>query len=231
MNKIEKAFLEGKILRRLFKVSFQFVKKKINLIIKFFDEGLGIAYRSIKTLQLKIVKNKIVFMTYQSQYTCNPKYITEKILEKKLDYDLVWIVNKNSIKKRDELGIPSSIRLVERNSFQSYLELMTAHFWIDNALNCIWKPIYKKKNQIYINTWHGSLGIKRLDTANQDKKYWRWIAKRSNKSIDYMITNSEFEENVFKESFWPNVKMMRLGHARNDIFFNLEIKNGLKKKI
>ena len=33
------------------------------------------------------------------------------------------------------------------------------------------------------------------------------------------ISNSVFEEDVFTETFWAGKPMLRLGHARNDVFF------------
>jgi CDP-glycerol glycerophosphotransferase len=39
--------------------------------------------------------------------------------------------------------------------------------------------------------------------------------------IDIMLSNSDFETNVFQKSLWYNNKIEKLGHPRNDIFFNI----------
>jgi CDP-glycerol glycerophosphotransferase len=75
----------------------------------------------------------------------------------------------------------------------------------------------KKKAQYYFNTWHGSLGIKRLTTNSN--KIWLHRAKRANKATDYMISNSQFENEVYKEAFWKDVPSLLYGHPRNDMLF------------
>ena len=52
---------------------------------------------------LSINKNKIVFENFKgNSYGCNPKYITEEIIKRKLPYELVWIVK--SVTKEKEMG-------------------------------------------------------------------------------------------------------------------------------
>lgn len=206
-------------------------KKKIGYYIgRFFaniEESLGVMVRSIFMRHLPVKENRIVFGQFQNSYTCNGKYIAEKIMEKGLDYELIFIVNKTTISKREELEIPKQIRLVERDTMDSFVALGSAHFWIDNALNCVWRKVPKKKGQIYLNTWHGSLGIKVLG----GNKHWIKIARAADKTIDYFLTDSVFDEHVFAESFWPHAKFLKVGHPRNDIFFNQKKLQELKARV
>lgn len=229
MNKISKNLLEEKVFRRTFKVIYRFIS---TTILKWIDIFFGVCYRKIYSLFLKTQKNKVVFVVYQGQYTCNAKYITEELLKRRqngADIDIVWLMNKKTIENRETSDIPDGVRLVIKGSAEAVYELMTARIWVDNALNCLWKIIPRKKDQIYLNTWHGSLGIKRLDTYNPP--YWRFIAKLSRKRISYMITNSDFENTVFEESYWKGTPKIMLGHARNDMFFDEEWMTELKKKV
>ena len=102
----------------------------------------------------KVIPNRIVFSTFQNTYTCNCKYIIQEIIEKNLDYDMIFIVDKNNFDNPDIYELPKQVKVVKRGTAASFFALATAHFWIDNAINCIWKRVPKKKNQIYINTWH-----------------------------------------------------------------------------
>ncbi len=230
MNKISKNLLEESIFRRTFKVIYKFIDEKI---LRWIDIFFGVCYRKIYSLFLKIEKKKVVFVVYQGEYTCNAKYITEELLKRKKDdpeIDIVWLVNKKTLEERENTDIPlDEVRLVRDGSAEAIYELMTARIWVDNALKCLWKIIPKKKEQIYLNTWHGSLGIKRLDTYNP--RYWRFVARLSRKRINYMITNSDFENNVFEESYWCGTPKIMLGHARNDMFFHEETMQGLKRKV
>lgn len=174
-----------------------------------------------KYYKLPIQKNKIVFSNYMGRgYGCNPKYIAEEILKRKLDYDLVWLIS-------DEEKInnfPKGIRLVNYHSKEALKELMTAKIWVNNyhKAKFIKSGLIKKEGQIYIQTWHGSLGIKKIEKLvnclTVDKK-WTQYAIKNSKMVDYWISNSKFETNVYKESFWDVKTIKEFGHPRNDIFF------------
>ena len=52
-------------------------------------------------------------------------------------------------------------------------------------------------------------------------------------SYDLLLTDSKFEEDVFKSAFKFEGTMIRTGHPRNDIFFadNSEINKKVRKKL
>ena len=176
--------------------------------------------------ELDIEKNKIVFCNFKgSSYGCNPKYITEELLRRKLPYDIVWLVR--SVKKEREKGVfPDNIRLVGYGTKQALKELASAKLWIDNQRKnyFIKKGLVKKEGQYFIQTWHGSLGIKKLDAdveafTNEYKQEWVECSKYDSSTWDYLLTNSEFENKIFKRALWFNNEIKQFGHPRNDIFF------------
>ena len=83
-----------------------------------------------------------------------------------------------------------------------------------------------------IQTWHGSLGIKRFDKGVNSGKAWVKAAELSSKLTDFCISNSTFEDCVLKDSFWNKSKIITVGHPRNDVFFLDEShKDKLRKKV
>lgn len=48
---------------------------------------------------------------------------------------------------------------------------------------------------------------------------WKQLAKRCQKTVDYLLSNSNFETEVFRTAYWKDVPSILVGHARNDIFF------------
>lgn len=189
------------------------------------DYAIGFTARNIVYRFGSIQKNKIFFMTFDSAYTCNPRYITEEILRQQLPVDLVWVVPAKG--KVNKAQFPPGIRLVRRGSYSMYEEMSSAKIWIDNALNCVWYGMPKKKGQIYINTWHGSMGIKQL----HGNRNWTRKAQRCNRLTDYCVSNSSFEEQVYRETFWPDVPCLKFGHARNDILFDTQAYDSLRQKL
>lgn len=183
---------------------------------------------------LPIDENKIVIDNFNgNSYGCNPKYIVEEILKRKLPYEIVWLV-KNVKKETNANNFPEGIRLVGIGSKQALKELASAKIWIDNQRKNYFlkKGLRKKEGQYYIQTWHGSFGIKKLDADvkafNQEwNQEWVKRAKYESSIMDYLITNSTFDDKVLTHGLWFHNEIKRFGHPRNDVFFRNqeEIKN------
>ena len=77
-----------------------------------------------------------------------------------------------------------------------------------------------KDGQVLINLWHGSMGLKRINPEDDSSAQRRKAGKLASKTTDYCVTNSKFEEDVFKSTYWPNTEFLKLGHPRNDIMFS-----------
>lgn len=196
---------------------------KINIPLKYFA----------KIHYLKPIKrNKIVFSNFNGNgYGCNPKYIAEEILRRKLPYDLVWVSNN----PRDNKDYPKGIRVVKPKKIG---EIVTAKFIVNNVRSNNWirRGWEKRDGQYYIQTWHGSLGIKKIDGAVKSKtfktEFWVECAKKDSSYIDYLVSNSQFEDDVYKSSLWYDGEIKRIGHPRNDIFFkSQDEKNIVKQKV
>ena len=170
----------------------------------------------------EIVPNKIAIATNTFTYTCNPKYIYEEIIRRRLNYQIIWLVNRKNLKKFD---YPDNIRLIPLNTVKGLREVYSSKVWIDNGI--VFSDYFdKKEGQIHLQTMHGSLGIKRLDNAvlcrNARGKSGQRVVQRESNETDYVITNSQFEEDVFHSVFWKNTDMVRLGHARTDVLFSTD---------
>lgn len=187
---------------------------------------------------LSIEKKKIIFNNFQgSLYGCNPKYIAEEILKRKLPCKMYWLCK--DIDDIDKFCFPEEIKLTPFKKKEGLKDLATAQIIISNVrLNLLIQQGWEKKEgQTYIQTWHGSLGIKKIDGsvkyedfANRD---WCHIAKDyDSKYTDYLLSNSTFEDNVFKDGFWYDGPILKTGHPRNDIFFKSEDeKRSIKEKV
>ena len=175
------------------------------------------------------LENKIVISNFfGSGYGCNPKYVHEQILKENLPYDVVWLV-KNMELHLQEKDFPSNVRLVDYCSQDAMKELATAKVWLSNQrlLYHLKKGLCKREKQFYIQTWHGSLGIKKLDADVQnfntpEKQLWVNMAKYDSATMDYLLSNSDFEDKILPPALWYNNTMIKYGHPRNDIFFYSE---------
>lgn len=175
----------------------------------------------------KIKNNKIMFIPFQGRYECNLKAICNEIIEKKLPYEIVWAAKEREYNNKDQF--PKELKLVKFGTAKSYKELAESKFVIFNAIDIMNLNYKKKQDQIYIQTWHGSMGFKRLDTDNRPN--WRDKVVKLGKDTNYIVTNSTFEEEVFRTSFWAQTEMYKVGHPRNDILFDKEKSKYFSKKI
>lgn len=172
--------------------------------------------------KLSVIPNKIIFDNYMGKgYGCNGKYVTEELLKSNRDYDIVWTV-KNA--KEQEMQFPQKVRLVEYGSKEAMKEYATAGLWVQNyqLVHYLNKGLLKKAEQTYIQMWHGSFGIKKIEgncTNLTNDKNWTILAKKNSDYTDYWISNSSFETDVYRNAFWNVKNVLEYGHARNDIFF------------
>lgn len=202
-------------------------------IRQFFDRQIANFVRRLISMRTKVVDNKIIFMHYADKYQCNPSYICDELIRQNVDCDIVFATDKKTMNLLPS-PFPEQVRLVRRNSLEFFYEAASAKIWVDNAVCFPWEYVPKKKNQIYINTWHGSMGLKRIDSNKIVVKKWAKAAKTAGKITDYMISNSAFETEVYRTTHWPNekVKILEYGHPRNDILFaDAEKSREIKKKV
>jgi CDP-glycerol glycerophosphotransferase len=161
-----------------------------------------------------IKEDKILLSSFMGRvYGDSPKAITERLALDK-NYDLVWI-----LKKEHNFNLPNGVRFVQPDSIQMYYELVTSKVWIDSHLKYQFEK--KRKNQIYIQTYHGCIALKKVDAdvvppvspgvLNRDKYNAR--------IVDYYVSNSKKCSNMYKSALLYNGTILEYGCPRNDIFF------------
>lgn len=192
---------------------------------------------NLKYKNLPIENNKIVFLNFKGKgFGCNPKYIAQEIIRQNLPYKMVWLCKDTS--EEAVSNFPSCIKVVNYKKPEALKELATAKIWIDNQRKIyhIKKGLNKKAGQYYIQTWHGSLGIKKIGVDSpltEIENDWVPYGIEDAKMLDYVLSNSKFEEDVFKRNFWGYGEILQVGHPRNDIFYKdtTELKNKLYESL
>lgn len=183
--------------------------------------------------QQPINTRKIVFRCEHNNYRCNPKYIAEEILRRKLPWELVWIVDKDIL--RCIKDIPSSIRLERIETPEAIRECDTAKVIIDNAWRSflLQRGVMKRPEQVYIQTWRGSYGIKKFLLAQHNYGMKAWTqASLDIKQMDYFLSNSGWETRFYQRAFrCPKNRILEFGHPRNDILFRREEYNEVRNKV
>ncbi len=163
--------------------------------------------------------NRVVFSCTTRNCTCNPKALARELARRRPCLDIVWLLDDAAFAACG--GNPDTGRAVLLWSGAAYRAFATAKVLVENAdqFAAIGYPT-KRQGQHILNTWHGSLGIKRLDTSHSAKT---GKGRRSAAMMDAVLSNSDFEDAAFAESPLATVPKIRTGHPRNDIFFLSEM--------
>lgn len=178
-----------------------------------YEKLISIVYRICGLLPIK--NNKIVFSAMQGDcYGDNPFYISE-IIKKDCKYDIVWLINP-----KKEIKNATGIRTVSYSSLSAIRELSTAKVWVDSNMKR--SGFLKRKGQLYIQTWHGSYGLKKIafDLGEKlpiiDRRIYRYNANK----IDLMISNSAKTSEIYRRAFGYKGQIIELGSPRNDLLFD-----------
>ena len=161
-----------------------------------------------------IDKTKIVISNYYGRgLGDNAKYIAEELLQRNQDIKIIWLV-KN---KEESNSLPVGVESCLFGSPESVYHLMTSKVWIDNCRKFF--IMLKRKEQLYIQTWHGGGAQKRceLDAIDKLGDGYKKMAIRDAKNTDLMISESRFMTNLYHRSFWYDGPVYECGYPRYDI--------------
>lgn len=155
---------------------------------------------------------KVVACNFNGKgYGDNCKNVVEKLSDE--NYKIIWLI------KEYDPYMPQFIKQIKYGSIRALYHLSTAKFWIDNNRKEAY--IVKRSNQIYIQMWHGSIALKRIEKDVQDILNPEYVknAKYDSTLIDLMISNSSFSDNLFSNSFWYKGEILKCGTPRIDTLF------------
>lgn len=163
-----------------------------------------------------ISRNKIVLDNYGGQgYGDNPKYIAEEIHRQNLNWDMVWLTKDLNIE------LPPYVRPVRYWSYKAKQELSTARVVVTNKRDSMRTP--KKQGQIYLQTWHGGLGFKKVEGAAEEKLNDTYLqcAKRDGAECDGIISACALQSKDYIQDFWLNdhTEILEFGQPRCDALF------------
>lgn len=193
---------------------------KFNRVVKALLKNLFIIF--------PIQKNKILFDNFFGKgYGDNPKYILEALNDLNDNFDFVWCLDdmKNNI--------PDGVRKVKIFSWQYYFECATSKVWIDNIRNNT--KTKKRKKQLYIQTWHGSVGFKAVEGEVEKSLSPKYIkaAKHDGMITNAIISSNSSSDILYKNYFWlnNNCKILKFGNPRNDLLINQAKNNNINRKV
>ncbi len=199
----------------------------LNRAIKSFGNMLSMFVR----LGIKVKPGRVVCWAYNyKQYGCNPRYLTEYLLEHYPDMEIVWVfrkgVNISAVDKR--------VKCVRFRTWEYLKMVNSAEFLVTNSRTDPWHIYWHKRpSQKYLMLWHGGAALKRIERDVEDRLGFSYVqkAKRDSKVCDLMISGCRANTELIKRSFWYSGEILEAGIPRNDIFFNETLHRSIRQHI
>ena len=139
-----------------------------------------------------IDKKKIIFETGKYKIEGNPLAIYKYIKENcKTEFKTIWLISKKT-----DINLLESGDYKYYKTIASFYHLATAKFWLRS--NSIGSIIKKRRNQIYIQTWHGAGAFKKC--GYDIKKDENSIQMKHTLEWDCYIASDLYNANMIKTS-------------------------------
>ena len=201
------------------------MEKKLQRVALKLDYWLaGICYYIFRLLPLQ---DKVVASAFRGRrYGDNPKFIVEELHRLNPEVDIVWLKNRHF-----SYELPPYIRTVSfYHHIQKAYELATARVWVYS--HRLEGNIRKRKGQLFIETWHGGLGIKKIEGGTpRDTLGERDKTELGNtvKLADLFISNSDHLSGIYRRAFQYTGPIWKCGYPKNDILFREH--NSIRHKV
>ena len=161
-------------------------------------------------------KNQVLFTSFNStKYADNPKAITLALHKKYPDIDIVWAIGDI---EKNQVKFPDYVHLIDKqNKYQYYKAISTSAVWVNNFG---FPNIHKRKEQFFIQTWHGDKGFKKilLDETST------FVPEQVEGFCDLAIAGSSYGEKMYRSAFGYNGEILKVGTPRNDNLVNSDPK-------
>ena len=159
-------------------------------------------------------------------YSDSPRALAEEL--KRRGWKVYWAVKG----EEEAASLPEGVRPVFLGSAGEIYHRSTAGLWVDNCRK--WGRLFKRKNQFYIQTWHG-FPLKRIegDAAEALDPEYVAAAKKDSAMADLFLSDSKFLTDIYRRGFWYSGEVLECGFPRNDILFgeHPEIKEKARKAL
>lgn len=158
-------------------------------------------------------REKIVFSNFNGGgYGDNPKFIAQEFLKRGLSRKLYWV-------SASDYNLPEGILPLRPNTAAFAFHMATAGTWVDDTRKLYY--FKKRPGQFYIQTWHGGLGLKKVEKdceAALSREYVSY-AKIDSQHMDLLLACCKWEYDSYREAFWYDGPILQKGIPKNDIYF------------
>lgn len=184
-------------------------------------KGFVLACYHLLARILPTSRRTVVFMSSLGRSaTGNPRAVCERMAELGMtkDFRCYYILDEP---KRFADGLPKGVRPLRNARLRYYLVMARAGVWVSDTR--FQNYMVKKKDAIYIQTWHGTplkklgLDLVALHMAGGETlSEYKEAFQKNAATWDYLISQNPFSTRVFRQAFGFTKTMLEIGYPRND---------------
>ena len=125
----------------------------LNCLGKLFGNIISYYYR----LRLDVKPGRVMCWAYNfKQYGCNPRYLSEYILENYPDMEIYWVFRKGV----NTSAVDPRIKVVQFNTLEYYKLLATTEFLVTNSRTWPFRFFWHKRPELkYVLLWHAGVAL------------------------------------------------------------------------
>lgn len=191
-----------------FRARLDYWLKHNNLFYKVFNTSASLFMRMWGRF-ISMDDNMVLFNSQARRYNDSPRAIYEYMIGKPQfsKYKFVW-----ALEDPDNTEIPGNPIKVKVDTLSYFKMTLKAKYWI-TCVNIERSLHYKKKDCVYLNTWHGTAFNTIGNMAKGRKDY-------DFSNVDFFCYESEFQKTICMKSFNTREEaMIPTGYPRNDTLY------------
>lgn len=188
-----------------FRAWLDYQLKHNDAFYRFFQTTVSFGMRVIGFL-VPIDKKMILFSAHSRKYNDSPKAIYEYMIANPAykDYKYVW-----ALEDPEHVELPGPAIKIKADTPKYFITSMKAKYWV-TCVDIERHLHYKKKQQLYLNTWHG-LSFNHIGNDVPGRNDFDFRA------VDFMCYESEYHKKVLMGAFRTREEaMIPTGLPRND---------------
>jgi len=193
VDRIEYILKHNILIQRIYKTTFSFIFRFIGLFIK--------------------IDNKLIlFNAHGKKYNDSPRAIYEYMCQNDFykEFKFVWALDEPS-----NYDLKNAYK-VKMDSASYFIIALKAKYWI-SCVNIERGLNFKKKETIYLNTWHGT-PIKYIGNAVSGRRDFDFS------TIDLFCYSGMYEKKIYLRDFnIPERSLLLSGLPRNDELYNVSL--------
>lgn len=203
------------------KSKVDYVLKHNILINKLFRSVASTGVRAMGLLA-PLDEKSIIFSAHSRKYNDSPKAIYEYMITKPeyQNYTFYWALDDVNVE------IPGNAIKIVPDTPEYFWTALRCKYWI-TCVNIERSLKFKRKNCVYLNTWHG-VPIKTVGNEAEGRNDYDFSY------IDFFCVSGDYEIPIYKRSFnIPESHMIKTGLPRNDVLYDTTEEEivSIKKKI